>query len=111
MAGVQRQQKRIKYQRERQVENGEIAPCRIANIPLYARVILIAMPCPGTVRLIMLPQPLSSSAMAMIGSIRIHILVFQIKIPASLPVFSLTYGLFRFQRQRVKRQLLIGVHP
>ena len=26
-----------------------------------------------------LPQPLSSSAMAMIGSIRIHILVFQIK--------------------------------
>jgi len=27
----------------------------------------------------MLPQPLSSSAMAMIGSIRIHILVFQIK--------------------------------
>lgn len=47
--------------------------------PTARPVILIAMPLPGTVRLIMLPQPLSSSAMAMIDNIRIHNLVFQIK--------------------------------
>ena len=47
MTGINGQQQRVENQRKRQIDHGEIAPCGIANVPLYAGVVLIPVALPG----------------------------------------------------------------
>lgn len=41
---IDRQQQCIHHQRQRQVDNGQKTPGRVTNIPLHARIKLVAMP-------------------------------------------------------------------
>jgi hypothetical protein len=46
MMYVERQQQRIKHQRKWQIEDRDVAPCRVPNIPLHARIVLISVSLP-----------------------------------------------------------------
>lgn len=46
MMYIERQQQRIKHQRKWQIEDRDVAPCRVPNIPLHARIVLISVSLP-----------------------------------------------------------------
>ena len=60
MLRIERQHKGVHHHRQRHIYHRDVTPWRIAQIPLHAGIVLVAMPAPGTVRLMMLPQPVKT---------------------------------------------------